>query len=102
MATTFADLECTVEPADPAADVARDAEPAMPGALQARPNSESEEFAALYVPTMLAVFTARHQHMPKSDGWLYRHVFGPNGDSGCEACREETEFLVAHQRKFIR
>jgi hypothetical protein len=76
--------------------------PARPDTLRARPNREAEDSGALYLPTMLAVYTARHQNMPKSDGWLYRHVFGLDGDAGCEACREETEFLVAHQKNFIR
>jgi hypothetical protein len=50
---------------------------------------------------MVAVYTARHQQMPKSDERLHRHVFGFGGHAGCEECREETEFLVAHQREFF-
>ena len=61
----------------------------------------SEEYKLLYLPTMVAVYTARHQQMPKSDERLHRHVFGFGGHSGCEECREETEFLVAHQKEFF-
>ena len=67
---------------------------------EAMPNLASEEYRFLYLPTMLGVFTARHQEMPKSNEFLHTHVFGTEDQAGCEACREETEFLVAHQKKF--
>jgi len=65
------------------------------------PAIDSHAYKLLYLPTMVAVYTARHQQMPKSDERLHRHVFGFDGHSGCEACREETEFLVAHQKEFF-
>ncbi|HEV2194955.1 MAG TPA: hypothetical protein VGR55_05210 [Candidatus Acidoferrum sp.] len=68
---------------------------------QTMPSLASEEYSLLYLPTMLGVFTARHQQMPKSNELLHEHVFGSRGYAGCEACREETEFLVAHQKKFF-
>lgn len=61
----------------------------------------SEEYALLYLPTMLGVYTARHQQMPASDESLCEHVFGSYRHRGCAACREETEFLVAHQKRFF-
>lgn len=61
----------------------------------------SEEYTLLYLPTMLGVYTARHQQMPASDESLCEHVFGSNSHAGCAACREETEFLVAHQKRFF-
>lgn len=66
------------------------------------PAIDSREYKLLYLPTMVAVYTARHQQMPESDERLHRHVFGSGGHSGCEACREETEFLIAHQKGFFR
>jgi hypothetical protein len=65
------------------------------------PNLASEEYRLLYLPTMLGVYTARHQQMPTSNESLREHVFGSNSHAGCAACREETEFLVAHQKKFF-
>jgi hypothetical protein len=65
------------------------------------PNPASKEYRLLYLPTMLGVYTARHQQMPTSDASLQEHVFGSNRQAGCAACREETEFLVAHQKKFF-
>ena len=74
------------------------ARPTFPDTL---PATESDAYKLFYLPAMVAVYTARHQQMPKSDERLHRHVFGFGGRSGCEACREETEFLVAHQKKFF-
>ncbi len=74
---------------------------ASPSNQDALPNLASAEYRLLYLPTMLGVFTARHQQMPKSNELLHTHVFGSKGHAGCEACREETEFLVAHQKKFF-
>lgn len=68
---------------------------------EAMPHLASEEYRLLYLPTMLSVYTARHQQMPTSDAFLREHVFGSNSQAGCAACREETEFLVAHQKKFF-
>ena len=68
---------------------------------EAIPDHGSEEYRLLYLPTMLGVYTARHQQMPASDESLQVHIFGSHSHLGCEACREETEFLVAHQRKFF-
>lgn len=68
---------------------------------KALPNFASEEYRFLYLPTMLGVFTARHQQMPESSEFLHAHVFGTKDQAGCDACREETEFLVAHQEKFF-
>lgn len=65
------------------------------------PDHGSEEYRLLYLPTMLGVYMARHQQMPASDESLREHIFGSHSRTGCEACREETEFLVAHQRKFF-
>ncbi len=65
------------------------------------PAVDSEEYKLLYLPTMVAVYTARHQQMPKSDDRLHRHIFGFGGHLGCQECREETEFLVAHQKEFF-
>ena len=62
---------------------------------------ESAEYELLYRPTMVGVYTARHQRMPESDRALREHVFGSGGQPGCEVCREETEFLVAHQMRFF-
>lgn len=96
MTIELADLELeaglTLEP-DPHA--------ARPGKQEEAANSASEEYRLLYLPTMLGVYTARHQKMPKSNELLHHHVFGDGDHAGCEACREETEFLVAHQKKFI-
>lgn len=74
---------------------------AGPSNQNAMPNLASEEYRLLYLPTMLGVFTAGHQQMPLSNELLRMHVYGSNGHAGCEACREETEFLVAHQKKFF-
>jgi len=65
------------------------------------PNTTSQEYRLLYLPTMLGVYTARHQEMPMSNESLRDHVFGTVGHPCCEACREETEFLVAHQKRFF-
>jgi hypothetical protein len=65
------------------------------------PDLSSQEYRLLYLPTMLGVYTARHQQMPASDESLGEHVFGSNSHTGCAACREETEFLVAHQKRFF-
>jgi hypothetical protein len=65
------------------------------------PGIDAEEYELLYRPTMLGVYTARHQRMPKSERALREHVFGCAGDTGCEECRMETEFLIAHQKKFF-
>jgi len=85
MPATFADHENAVEAAAP----------------QTLPDLDSEEYRLLYVPTMVAVYTAHHQRMPQSEEALHRHVFGFDGHTGCAACHEETEFLVAHQKKFF-
>jgi hypothetical protein len=74
------------------------ARPTTPDTL---PATDSDAYKLFYLPAMVAVYTARHQQMPKSDERLHRHVFGFGGRLGCEACREETEFLVAHQKKFL-
>lgn len=74
---------------------------ASPSNQEAIPNLASEEYRLLYLPTMLGVFTARHQQMPLSNELLHVHVFGTKDHAGCDACREETEFLVAHQKKFF-
>jgi len=66
-----------------------------------QPLFDSQEFPLFYLPTMLAVYTARHQRMPASAESLRRHVFGSPGHTGCPACREETDFLVAHQKQFF-
>jgi len=66
-----------------------------------QPLYDSQEFPLFYLPTMLAVYTARHQRMPTSAESLRRHVFGSPGHAGCPACREETDFLVAHQKQFF-
>src|SRR5919108_6443565 len=68
---------------------------------KAMPDPNSQEYRVLYLPTMLGVYTARHQQMPASDESLGEHVFGSNSHAGCAACREETEFLVAHQKRFF-
>jgi len=65
------------------------------------PGIDSEEYKVLYRPTMVGVYTARHQQMPRSDRFLCEHVFGLAGYPGCAGCREETEFLVAHQKRFF-
>jgi len=65
------------------------------------PNVASKEYRLLYLPTMLGVYTAQHQKMPTSDESLREHVFGSARHAGCQACREETEFLVAHQKRFF-
>jgi hypothetical protein len=85
MPATLAEVENAVETSSP----------------QILPDVDSEEYRLLYVPTMVAVYTAHHQRMPKSEESLHQHVFGFDGHSGCHACREETEFLVAHQKQFF-
>jgi len=60
-----------------------------------------DEYRLLYLPTMLAVYTARHLCMPESPEALRLHVFGSADHPGCGACREETAFLVAHQKQFF-
>ena len=60
-----------------------------------------EENELLYRPTMVGDYTARHQRMPNSEKALREHVFGCGGRPGCGECREETEFLVAHQKRFF-
>jgi hypothetical protein len=65
------------------------------------PDHSSEEYRLLYLPTMLSVYTARHQQMPTSDESLREHIFGSHSHVGCEPCREETEFLVIHQKNFF-
>lgn len=74
--------------------------PAKRSYPEAIPDYDSEEYRLLYLPTMLGVYTARHQQMPASDESLREHIFGSLSHIGCEDCREETEFLVAHQKKF--
>jgi hypothetical protein len=104
MNTALADLESSVGATSPHSDV-----PGVDSHLNAAshaipdtcPALDSHAYKLLYLPTMVAVYTARHQQMPKSDERLHRHVFGFGGHSGCEACREETEFLVAHQKEFF-
>jgi hypothetical protein len=103
MTTTLTDRESAVETASPHSDeLPVDSQPdtASPP-TETLPSIDSEEYRLLYLPTMVAVYTARHQQMPESEAWLHRHVFGFGGHPGCEACREETEFLVAHQKKFF-
>jgi len=65
------------------------------------PFEASQEYRLLYLPTMLSVYTARHLQMPESPEALHLHVFGAANHPGCDACREETEFLVAHQKQFF-
>jgi len=68
---------------------------------EALPFGAPDEYRFLYVPTMLSVYTARHLQMPQSPEALRLHVFGSADHAGCDACREETEFLVAHQKQFF-
>ena len=75
--------------------------PPRPSPHDARPRSDSAEFILLYLPTMVSVYTARHQQIPPSPQSLREHVFGNAHHRACEACREETEFLVMHQKKFF-
>ena len=104
MNTALADFESAVGTTSPHAEVPgvdnhlNTARLAIPDMC---PATDSRAYKLLYLPTMVAVYTARHQQMPKSDERLHRHVFGFGGQSGCEACREETEFLVAHQKEFF-
>jgi hypothetical protein len=78
------------------------AEDIVEGALQDAPlGVNPEEYELLYRPTMVGVYTARHQRMPNSEKALREHVFGCGGRPGCGECREETEFLVAHQKRFF-
>lgn len=97
------ELEGEITPSQPHAGLIFEADSHAPKHItqQNMPNLASEEYRLLYLPAMLGVFTARHQQMPKSDELLHEHVFGAEGQAGCEACREETEFLVAHQKKFF-
>ena len=83
------------------ADVPGTKQDACDGARLWAPSLESAEYELLYRPTMVGVYTARHQRMPESDGALREHIFGSSGQAGCEICREETEFLVAHQMRFF-
>lgn len=105
MAIKLEDLDLAVEtsPAQQRDELTGEADShaARPATEEAMPNPASREYKLLYLPTMLSVFTARHQQMPASDQSLGEHVFGSNIHSGCAACREETEFLVAHQKKFF-
>ena len=91
MATMLADVESVS---------ARTSE-RMPSQHTPVPEVDSAEYRLFYLPAMVAVYTARHQHMPLSDWALYLHIFGVPGHAGCEACRRETAFLVAHQQKFL-
>ena len=93
--------EIAVSPQDIGSTFEADSHAARFVSQQKVPNFASEEYRLLYLPTMLGVFTARHQQMPASDESLREHIFGSHSHTGCEACREETEFLVAHQRKFF-
>jgi hypothetical protein len=104
MNAALAKLESAVGTASPHSDVPRgDSHPnsATHSIRDTLPAIDSDEYKLLYLPTMVAVYTARHQQMPESDEGLHRHVFGFRGHLGCEACREETEFLVAHQKEFF-
>lgn len=105
MTINLADIESEIEIApSPQPDVRTvkvHANPAGPSTQETLPNLDSQEYKLMYLPTMLGVYTARHQQMPTSDESLREHVFGTGGYPGCEACREETEFLVAHQKKFF-
>ena len=101
-----------LEPATNASEASRDAgaeTPARPNrgrtavvsSQQILPQVDSEEYRLFYLPTMLAVYTARHQQMPISEKSLHLHIFGLPGHPGCEACRRETVFLIAHQKRFL-
>src|SRR5215467_637223 len=78
-----------------------DSRGARPSEQAIQPDLHTEEYRFIYLPTMVGVYTARHQKMPTSDESLHEHVFGTVRYAGCQACREETEFLVAHQKKFF-
>lgn len=105
MTVKLADPELDVEIAPSQPPCGLTCEPtcavARPSNQETMPDSSSEEYRLLYLPTMLAVYTARHQQMPSSDGSLGEHVFGSNSRAGCAACREETELLVAHRKRFF-
>jgi len=104
MAIKHADLELDVEVApEQCAGLAPEPEShaSRLSTHETMPNLASKEYRLLYLPTMLGVYTARHQQMPTSNASLREHVFGSNRHAGCVACREETEFLVVHQKKFF-
>src|SRR5215467_12114448 len=106
MTSKLADLEKEVEVAAPSQQRSGpafeiDSHRARLSEQKTPPNLASAEYRLLYLPAMLGVYTARHQEMPTSDESLREHVFGSASRAGCQACREETEFLVAHQKKFF-
>jgi hypothetical protein len=105
MNTALAEPESAVRATSPRSDAPRvESRPtgARHSIADTLPVIDPHEYKLLYLPTMVAVYTARHQQMPTSDEQLRRHVFGFGSHSGCEACREETEFLVAHQKGFFK
>ena len=105
MAVKLADPDLEVEVVPPQQPGELTCEPDSAAARyshpEAMPTPGSEEYRVLYLPTMLGVYAARHQQMPTSNESLHEHIFGSNRRVGCEPCREETEFLVAHQKNFF-
>lgn len=63
---------------------------------------EKENFSLeIALPIMNAAYTARHQATPTSNDFLVDHVLGSENQAPCELCREETEFLISHQKDFF-
>ena len=49
---------------------------------------------------MQSVYASQHLQITPPDEQLREHVFGTNGNPGCDSCRRETEILVSHQQEF--